>query len=110
MKISSFFNLLTDLIDWNDLFEEVESREQLVSRLERLKHRPDDVLALLHGSRLSVEKTMGDTLEMSPDLGEPDVLEDGDLDKELDALVDDKAISEENLPTENVKKDVEPIA
>jgi hypothetical protein len=110
MKVSSFFNTITDLGDWIALFESVDTREQIVSRLERLKRRPDDILGLLLGSRETLNSAMNDTLEMNADIGEAEIGGDPDLDKELDALMDEKPIPEEIPSTENAKKDVEPSA
>jgi|SRR5271157_5236844 len=105
MKMSSFFNLATDLNDLLDFFYEVESREQLVSRLERLKRQPGELLATIQGGRGSIVSAMNDTLEMNSSFEEPEIESDPELDAQLDALVAEKPNSEEPSPTENTKKD-----
>ena len=72
MKVSSLFNLISDASDTIDFFEGVESAEQLVSRLERLKHtNTDELLECLDGLRSSTIEALEDTLEMSASRDEP---------------------------------------
>ena len=90
MKVSSLFNLISDASDTIDFFEGVESAEQLVSRLERLKHtNTDELLECLDGLRSSTIEALEDTLEMSASRDEPGGDEEDDTlsDEELDNLV-----------------------
>ena len=93
MKISSLFTVMTDANDILDFFENVNTTDQLVSRLERLKQQPGrtNLLACLDSLRASVYELLDDTLEVSTFGGDAEVpLEsDLDLDAELDNLVAD---------------------
>lgn len=84
MKVRSLFDLVSDASDLLDFFARVESEEQLVSRLERLKRQnTDDLLSSIETLRISVEAALSDTLEMTPSMGDEDDFE-GDLDEEGD--------------------------
>jgi hypothetical protein len=90
MKVSSVFSLVTSSTDILDLFEGVESTDQLVSRLDRLKRQgPGILLDCLYTLKTSIALLLDDTLEMSAAQGEPeegDTLA-GDLsDAELESL------------------------
>lgn len=86
MKVSSFFNLIVDGSDLLDFFQKVDTSEQLVSRLERLKRdAPDELLSCIVGLRASIATALDDTLEMSAVLDEPDN-DSPDLDSELASL------------------------
>jgi hypothetical protein len=108
MKVSSVFNLMTDSSDVLDFFEGVESTEQLVSRLDRLKRQgPDELLDCLYALRSSIVALLDDTLEMSA-LGEPDDEEDnlgdGLTDAELERLTaEEKQNPAEPSPPEDTK-------
>jgi len=83
MKTRSLFDLLTDARDVVDFFERVETSEQMVSRLERIKRgEADDFLTCVEALRVSIEAALEDTLELSAGLeSEEDGLEDlSDLD------------------------------
>jgi len=85
MKFSSFFNIIEDSKDLLDFFEQVDNRDQLISRFERLKRQaPDEFLLCLEGLRASITAAMDDTLEMSAALDDDDV--DDLVDKEIEAL------------------------
>jgi len=89
VKVSSFFNLIVDGSDLLDFFQKVDTSEQLVSRLERLKREaPDELLSCIIGMRASIATALDDTLEMSAVLDEPDN-DNPDLDSELASLGDD---------------------
>ena len=94
MKVSSLFTMITDANDVLDFFEGVETTDQLVSRLERLKRQgTDDLLDCLYALRSSIATALDDTLEMSADLGDPDDednLEDSLSDEELEKLTGDQ--------------------
>jgi hypothetical protein len=99
MKISSLFDLLTDASNVLDFFEQVETPEQLVSRLEHLKRRGcKDLLACLDGLRGSVADVLDDSLEVSA-LGQPGPDTETEIsDEELAALAND------SLPEETVQE------
>jgi hypothetical protein len=113
MRISSLFDLITDANDLLDLlFERVETPEQLVSRLERLKRQgTEELFACLEGLRASVNGALNDTLEMNASMDEsPEPDEDlSELDDALAGLDAENPNSASNSPSENVKKD-EPTA
>lgn len=78
MKIQSLFDLLEDAKGIAQFFEGVETNEQMVSALERLKRRESqDLLDQLQSLRFSVSQLLGDTFEMSG-FGPDDEGEDGD--------------------------------
>jgi hypothetical protein len=89
MKVSSVFTLITDTTDLLDFFEGVETTDQLVSRLDRLKRQgADSLLDCIYAAKSSVTTLLDDTLEMSPSLGEPeeDNLGESISDEELENL------------------------
>lgn len=89
MKIGNLFDLLTDARDVLEFFEGCHNREQLVSRLERLKRQgSEELMECIDGLRVSVDRTFEDTLEMSASLDDKDDdVADNDIDKELEELV-----------------------
>ncbi len=101
MKIGTLFDLLTDSRDLLEFFEGCENREQLVSRLERLKRQgTEDLMDCIESLRVTLDRTFDDTLEMSASLddrtdGDP---EETDLDKELEELT--RSMENENSGTE----------
>jgi hypothetical protein len=110
MKIASLFDLINDSRDVLDFFERVESTEQLITRLDRLKRQgTDDMLMCLDSLRHSIDTLLADTLEMSPSLGdEPDDDDDmSELDKTLAELgtPDDSVTPPTSTPPDNAKKD-----
>jgi hypothetical protein len=90
MKVSSLFTVITDADDVLEFFDGVETTDQLVSRLDRLKRQnTDNLLDCLYALKSSIATALNDTLEMSPDLGEPneeDNLGDSISDEELEKL------------------------
>ena len=111
MRISSLFDIITDAQDVLDFFDRVESPEQLVSRLDRLKRQgSDELLACIEGLRGFVATALQDTLEMNASLGEPDTSPDDDLDldAELEGLAEENVNPASSLPTEDAKKDDPP--
>jgi hypothetical protein len=100
MKISSLFNLISDASNIIEFFEGVESPEQLVSRLERLKRMgTKELLECIDDLRNAVLEVLDDTLEMSASIseGEDSDSEEDDLlsDEELDSLVGEEKPSPE---------------
>ena len=93
MKISSLFTVMTDANDILDFFENVNTTDQLVSRLERLKQQPGrtNLLACIDSLRASISELLDDTLEVSTFGGEAEEnpMDDMALDAELDSLVAD---------------------
>lgn len=114
MRIGSLFNLITDARDVLDfLFEGVETKEQLVSRLERLKRGEtvEELLACLFSLNSSAAAVLDETLEMNASMDEPDPGEDddlSDLDTELASLDAENQNSAASPPAEVAKKDVPP--
>jgi len=112
MKISSVFNLVTDANDVLDiLLERVETPEQFVSRLERVKRQgAEELLACLMGLKASTTALLDDTLEMNAALDEPTEEEEdlGDLEAQLADLDAENPISAASPPAEDTKKDEPP--
>lgn len=70
MQVGKLFDLITDTRDVLEFFDGVDNRDQLVSRLERLKRQgTDDLYANIEGLRVSLAAMLSDTLEMSATLG-----------------------------------------
>jgi hypothetical protein len=110
MRISSLFDLITDANDLLDLFNGVDSPEQLATRLDRLKRQgKDEMLACLEGLRGSVSMALNDTLEMNAAIDEPSDEDDfeglDNLEGELAALVDENPIPAASPAAEDAKKD-----
>lgn len=103
MKIKNLFDLMTDAQDFLTFFDKVESPEQLVSRLERLKRGPvRDFFITLEGLRVSVDKCFSDTIEPHGSLDDDEENEDEDeelanLERELTST---ELTGEKDLPPE----------
>lgn len=109
MKIGTLFDLLTDTRDILEFFDGCVTKEQLVSRLERLKRQgADDLLSCVDGLRVTLDRTFEDTLEMSASLDDQNELEDDAVDKELDDLVGklDEPVEEPNANDQNPSPDI----
>ena len=82
MKIANLYNVLTDASNLLDFFERVETPEQLVSRLERLRRQDSkNMMDCIDGLRGSVADTLDDNLELmelSAPLGSTDSNPDDD--------------------------------
>jgi len=93
MKMGSLFDLVADGNDLLSFFEDVNTAEQLVSRLERIKRRgPRELLEAIGALRASIDVLMEDTMEMSPSLEESESAPDpssAELDAELEAIAGD---------------------
>jgi hypothetical protein len=108
MKVSSLFDLISDGRDLLTFFEGVSSREQLISRLERLKREgTDELLECVEGLQMAIASALGDTLEMSAsfdDEPEPDV----GLDAELDKIAAEEGEEEDEEENEGEESAAEP--
>jgi len=107
MRVGNLFNLSADAGDLTAFFEGVETREQLVSRLERLKRQgTTELLECLESLRMSVKTLLHDTLEMSASLDDTDddLLDDEDDLKDLN-FEDDE--TEEDEEGEEIEEDKE---
>jgi hypothetical protein len=96
MQVGKLFDLITDTRDVLEYFDGVDNRDQLVSRLERLKRQgTDDLYACIEGLRVSLTAMLADTLEMSasPGAGE----EDSDEVSEQDSAAADENLDENEL-------------
>ena len=99
MKISSLYNVITDASDVLDYFEGVDSQEQLISRLERLKHADTrDLMACIDGLRGSISEILDESLEVSTLLGEIEGEDESSVDDELSDAELDSLTSEETPP------------
>lgn len=73
MKMRTLFNLLEDADDIASLFAKVETPEQMVSLLERLKKQgATEFLESVQSLRLSLQAAMEDTLEIGGAIGGDD--------------------------------------
>lgn len=109
MKVSSLFDLVTDGRDLLTFFEGVDTGEQLVSRLERLKRQdPDEMLECIEGLRSSITKALSDTLEMSAVLDGDE--EEEEEDPELEAALEKIAKESESSTGEETQNPPEPVA
>lgn len=81
MKFRSLFDLVGDAQDVVEFFKDVETIEQMVSKLERIKKREaDDFLVCIQSLKISVDSAMEDTLEMGSNVDTEG--EDSDLSEE----------------------------
>lgn len=110
MQVGKLFDLFADAQDLCDFFEGVETREQLISRLELLKRQEtDDLLACIVALPVSLNNLLTDTLELSPSIDTSGEDEDEGLDRELEEIASHlgeggEESSEKNTsPTENQK-------
>lgn len=108
MKVSSLFNLVTDGNDVLEFFDRVETVDQLISRLERLKRQgTEELLLCLDGLRSSITKALDDTLEMNAatfdETEDDEDPEFGDLDSELASLEEENENPDGNPPAEVAK-------
>ena len=107
MKVSSLFNMVTDLSDMLDFFEGVETTDQLISRLDRLKRQADHLLDCIYAAKSSAATFLDDTLEISP-LNEPDEEDSltGDLgvDDELESLASEEKQNPDGAPAQESEK------
>jgi hypothetical protein len=85
--------MVGDAQDVVDFFKDVETIEQMISKLERIKKREaDDFLVCIQALKISIDSAMEDTLEMGGSVdteGDTDGLSDEDL-SELDEGEEEK--------------------
>lgn len=73
MKMRTLFNLLEDADEITSVFTKVETTEQMVSLLERLKKQgAAELLESVKSLKLSLQAAMEDTLEMGGPVGADD--------------------------------------
>jgi len=90
MRIGTLFDLFTDAKDLCALFENVETKDQLVSRLEVLKHKDtDELLGCLAGTRASLDHMYKETFEMSATVSEGEIEDLTEGDDEIDQVLSD---------------------
>lgn len=107
MKISGLFSLLTNTTGLLDFFEGVETEDQMITRLEKLKHQdgPSALLDNVYTTRTAVTEMLDDTIETSStvegeDVEFDDTMEDAELE---DLMAEEKQISTEPSASENEK-------
>jgi hypothetical protein len=116
MQVSSLFDLIAESRNVLDLFDGVETRDQLVSRLERLKKGPEasDLMESIDGLRYAVAAALKDTLEMSASIDESDDSLDEELEKLTASLESSDSPPEDPKPPEppatEIEKNEEPPA
>jgi hypothetical protein len=108
MKMRTLFNLLEDADEISSLFAKVDTPEQMVSLLERLKKQgTTEFLESIQSIRLSLQAAMEDTLEMGGTVGADDddnFTSDGvDGDEDLLAGLGDE---DENPPAKSAEPEV----
>lgn len=83
MKFSNLFHLVEDAQEISSMFESVETPDQMVSALERLKKHPSEVLEIVQSLRLSTEAVLEDVIEPGGVVGGdiPDDFEDNLLEE-----------------------------
>lgn len=88
MRIQELFDLIGAADDFLSLWHEVETTDQLISRLERLKREdPEGILDDLNGLRIAVSSALAANIELGGALsgdGEPV----SDIDKALEGFRD----------------------
>ena len=73
MKVQNLFDILQDTQDLLSYFEDVTTKEQMVSRLERLKRQaPDELVDTIESLRMSTGAALEDQLELGGSLMDGD--------------------------------------
>jgi hypothetical protein len=102
MKVRSLFDLVIDARDVVEFFDRVETVDQMVSKLERIKRNDaEDFLACIDALRTSISDTLDDTLEMSADLSEGEENEEIPELSELEGGSDEEAESDLEMNESN---------
>lgn len=107
MKMRSLFSLIQDAQDVAYIFDKVETPEQMVSLLERIKKQEAPAfLENVQALRLSLEAVLNDMLEV----GGPSPLEDDDIEgdgnEESEDLLQSLGDEEEILATGTESQEV----
>jgi hypothetical protein len=101
MKFRNLFHMVEDAQEICGLFDKVETPEQMVSALERLKKQfPGELLDLVQSLRLSTEAVLEDTIEPSGTVGEggePEGFDDDLLDQ---ISKEDEVVPQSEKPAE----------
>ena len=95
MKFRNLFHLVEDAQEISNLFETVETPEQMASAIERLKKHPTEVMELVQSLKLSTEAVLEDALEPGGALGEGDLPDN--LDDVEDGLLDSISSNNEQM-------------
>ena len=107
MKISGIFSLLTNATGLLEFFDGVETEDQMITRLEKLKHGdgPSAILDSIYVTRAAVTDVLDDTIETSSTVDGDDPEFEGSLDDaELEGLMaEEKQIPAEPPASENEK-------
>lgn len=82
MKILTLFDILQDAQDLLSYFENVSNKDQMVSRLERLKHQfPEELYDTIESLRVSTNTALEDQLELGGALTDGNEPQDNLLDE-----------------------------
>lgn len=99
MKIKHLFHLITDASDLLDLFDQVDTRDHLISRLDLLKRQDtNELLSCLEGLRQSANECLEDTLETGGTLDDVDEDDDLGIEAELEEIAREEPPSKQDLP------------
>ena len=102
MKVQNLFDILQDTQDLLSYFEDVANRDQMVSRLERLKRQvPDELFDTIESLRMSTSAALEDQLELGGSLM------DGDDSEEI-PLTGLESLTETDSSTFETPTDIEP--
>jgi len=107
MKISGLFSLLTNSTGLLEFFDGVETEDQMITRLEKLKHQegPSALLDSIYTTRAAVAEVLDDTIETSSTLeGDDFEFEDHMEDAELEKLVADEKQIPDGPPASEKEK------
>lgn len=102
MKVQNLFDILQDTQDLLSYFEDVANRDQMVSRLERLKRQvPDELFDTIESLRMSTSAALEDQLELGGSLMNGD-------DSEEIPLTGLESLTETDSSTFETPTDIEP--
>jgi hypothetical protein len=98
MKIQALFDILQDAQDVLSYFENVTDKDQMVSRLDRLRRQdPDELLDTIEALRVSTNTALEDHLELGGTLGETQD-DDGNLLENLENMTEASVFDENSEP------------
>jgi hypothetical protein len=99
MQIKHLFHLITDSSDLLDLFDQVETKDQLISRLEMLKRQDtSELLSCIEGLRQSANECLEDTIEPGGSLDADDDDDDLGIEAELEAIAQEEPLDQLETP------------